>query len=122
MESQAKRRIIGTLTLFRDFPLLSFFRGELDARVFQRAVDLGEGPDRPSDRTAAAFPALHGGQVDTGLLGAFALDKVQDIPGMTNRPFGRPLIADEGDREVSGRHIRTPRRRLSRPAHRRPSV
>ncbi len=47
-------------------------RGELDTRVFQRVLDLGEGLNGPSDRAIAAFHALYGGNVNTGLLGKLA--------------------------------------------------
>ncbi len=45
-------------------------RGELDTRVFRRALNLGQGLDRPSDRAIAAFHAPHGGDVDIGPLWA----------------------------------------------------
>ena len=44
-------------------------RDELDTRVFPLVLDFGEGLNGPSDRAIAAFFALNGGQVDTGLLG-----------------------------------------------------
>jgi len=58
-------------------------RGELDTGVFQRALNLGEGLDRPSNRAVAAFHALHGGDVDTGLLGKLARGQMQE---RTRRP------------------------------------
>ncbi len=47
-------------------------RGELDTRVFQHVLDLGEDLNGPSDRAIAAFHALYGGNVDTRLLGKLA--------------------------------------------------
>ena len=44
-------------------------RDELDTRVFQRVLDLGEDLNGPSDRAIAAFHALYGGQVNIGLFG-----------------------------------------------------
>ncbi len=53
-------------------------RGELDTGVFQRALDLGEGLNGPSDWAVVAFHALHGGQVDTGPLGKLAPGPTQE--------------------------------------------
>ena len=44
--------------------------GELDTRVFQRVLNLGEGLNSPCDRAIAAFHALHGDHVNAGPLGA----------------------------------------------------
>ncbi len=59
-------------------------RGERDTRVFQRVLDFGEGLNGPSDRAIAAFHALYGGNVDTGILGRLARGPVHERARRTN--------------------------------------
>ncbi len=53
-------------------------RRELDTRVFQHALNFGEGLDSPSDRAIGAFHALYGGNVAAGLLGKLARGPAQE--------------------------------------------
>ena len=53
-------------------------RGELNTRVFPLVLDFAEGLNGPFDRSIAAFFALKGGQVDTGLLGTLVRRPTSD--------------------------------------------
>ena len=74
-----------TLQLIADPPPIvkthtraAVLQGELDTRIFQRALDLGESLNSPCDRAIAAFHALYGGNVDTGHFGMVARRPTQE--------------------------------------------
>ena len=67
-------------------------RRELDTRVFQRALDFGEGLNSPSDRAIAAFHALYGGNVDIGLLGKLVRGPAQERARRANLIRGQHAL------------------------------